>query len=232
MNGNLHVIGAGGVGSWLTPSLCLLTSPKQVWVHDGDRLEGCNLNRQLFTTGDIGQNKAVALARKYGCRAIAEYFTFGQEGLNESDFLICCADNNPARNAALMECDAQGCQAIIAANEKNSAEAYFYISDSAGTPADPRVYYPQIVTDHADDPRAAAIGCTGEAQVQSPQLVSANFMAASLAQWLFVLWGLEVPKLSSNIIPSLPYHLRANMSRLEQKLVRDALKPQEQERTA
>lgn len=231
MIGSIHIIGAGGVGSWLTPSLCLLTSPEKIWLHDGDQLEAKNLNRQLFTPQDIGRNKAEALASKYHCLAVPEYFSFGVMEMNSLDWIIVCADNNPARYAALQECDVNNCFCIIAANEKNSAEAYYYEPGWQQTKLDPRTYYPQIATDRADDPRAQAIGCTGEIQKQSPQLVSANFMAASLAQWLFVLWALEFPKLSPKVIPKLPYKLVANMSSLEQFKVGDALKPVE-ERTA
>ena len=66
--------------------------------------------------------------------------------------------------------------------------------------------------------------CTGEAQKANPQLVSANFMAAALAQQLFVLWIMEKPKLDSEVVSKLPFHLRSNLSRLEFIRVEDALK--------
>ena len=57
-----YIIGCGGVGSWLAPSLCLLRSPQEVILVDGDTLETKNLNRQLFTPEQVGSNKAEALA--------------------------------------------------------------------------------------------------------------------------------------------------------------------------
>lgn len=225
MNGTIHIVGCGGVGSWLAPSLCLLTSPKQIVLHDGDVLEPKNLNRQLFTLHDIGRNKAEALADKYGCGAEGKYFAAGNHEFLEDDWIICCADNNPARMNCIMQTDNSACHLIVAANEKTSAEAYYHDPDTDGIPH-PLDYYPEIETDHANDPRAAAIGCTGEAQQQTPQLVSANFMAASLAQWLFVLWAIEVPKLDPQSITHLPYKLVANASRLETHLIRD-YKPKE-----
>jgi len=54
-----------------------------------------------------------------------------------------------------------------------------------GTPCDPRVYYPDILTDTTGSPIHAA-GCTGEAQDETPQLVLANMWAA--AHMLHLLW--------------------------------------------
>lgn len=211
-----YIIGVGGVGSWLAPAICLLKKPENVTVIDGDRLEPKNMNRQLFTEDDIGRNKADALARKYKCRAIGEYFSLGKIELHRGDVLLVCADNNPARLAALREADrTEDITVIVAANETHSAEAYVYNRAWRDTKADPRVYYPSISTDRAGDPQAAAIGCTGEAQTGNPQLVTANCMAASLAGHLFVLWTITVRKLEKETIPKLPHILRSNMSKLE-----------------
>lgn len=228
-HGNVYVIGAGGVGSWLIPSLCKLISPDRVMVCDGDRLEPKNLDRQFYKQSDIGKNKAAASAALYGCRSCEQYYTAGMLEFVDNDFLICCADNDPARIACLESVDRYGCSTIIAANEKHSAEAYFYYLPLRETRFDPRVYYPHLLTNKDNDPRAAAIGCTGEAQVQSPQLVSANFMAASLAQWLFVLWGLMAPELSEQTIARLPYHLIGNMSSLETRTLKADEKTKERE---
>ena len=232
MNGTIHLIGVGGVGSWLAYSLTKLVRPDQVKLYDGDTLELKNLDRQFFSKSDIGKNKAEVLGAKLGCQFYGEFYSSHTHEFGPRDWLICCADNNAARRACLEDVDRAGIQVIIAANEKTSAEAYYYdgIEDGwiDGTlrdgPLDPRVYYPELARDDAPDPRAQAIGCTGVAQEQTPQLVSANFMAASLAQWLFVLWAIELPKLENPKVENLPYRLVANVSRLEHHLVRDALK--------
>lgn len=209
------IIGAGGGGSWLLPSMAMLIGKKNVLVMDGDTLERKNLNRQLFTEDDLGENKAKALGRKYGCEAIEGWYSFGCLRHQRDDWLISCADNHACRHAILRSCDEYGCKALIAANEKTSAEAYFYRKDWAESPLDPRIYYPDIVTDKSDDPTRPE-GCTGEAQVATPQLVSANFMAVGLAQWLFVFWQLKRPGFGKVDESNFPYHLRANMSKLEQ----------------
>lgn len=216
------IIGCGGVGSFLAPSISLLVGAHYVRLVDGDTLEVKNLNRQLFGQESIGKNKASELAKKYGCEATPDFYSYGQTAHDPDDVLICVVDNHPARNDVLRACDAYGCCAIIAANETHSAEAYYYRSDWKGTPLDPRVYYPDIETKHDGDPRAAAIGCTGVAQRENPQLVSANFMAAALAQHLFVLWVTEMPKFDPSITGKLPYKLVANLTRLETFRVEDA----------
>lgn len=212
---NIHILGAGGVGSWLTPAICMLVGPERVNVIDGDTLETKNLNRQLFTNDDIGKNKADALAARYGCQSIPKYYTHGDIEVGRGDWLLVGVDNNPARKGALESCDACGCLAIFGANEVTSAEAYYYHPRWKDGPMDPRVYYPEIGTDLRFDPRSAAIGCTGEAQERNRQLVSANFMAASLIQHLFVLWEIERKHQTRESMPYVPYLLRQNLTKFE-----------------
>lgn len=228
----VHIVGAGGVGSWLVPSLCCLVGPQRIIVYDGDKLEAKNLSRQFYTANDIGKNKAEALAAKYGCVGVPSYYSFGMVDLSDDDWVICCADNNPARAECLMATGEADAKVIIAANEKTSAEALHwsnFVEDCTDDP--PEDHYPGLWDDKRDDPRAAAIGCTGAAQEQTPQLVSANFMAASLAQWLFVLWALEAPSLDLETLTKLPFKLVANMTRLETYRL-GKLAPETQERTA
>lgn len=209
-----YIIGCGGIGSWLAPSLCLLVGRENLVLVDGDSIEEKNLNRQLFSERDIGKYKVHALREKCGGGCVSEYYSFGSIQHQPSDWLFVCVDNNPARLSALRACDHFGCSAIIAANETTSSEAYFYIPKWKDTLIDPRVYYPEILTDHANDPQRPG-GCTGEAQRENPQLVSANFSAAALAQNLYVLWGMKSSTITRETLPMIPFHYRANISRLE-----------------
>jgi molybdopterin/thiamine biosynthesis adenylyltransferase len=218
----IHIIGAGGVGSWLTPAMCLLQEPENICVIDGDILERKNLNRQLFTERDIGKSKAEALAEKYGCRAMSSWYSNGLIEVSKMDWILCCVDNNPARADVLATCDEAKCRAIFGANETHSSEAYYYEPSWKGTKLDPRVYYPEIESDKSDDPRRASIGCTGEAQRQNRQLVTANFMAAALMQHMFVLWSMERPKLDKEALPHLPFKSRQNLTKTETFKVKDA----------
>jgi len=210
-----YIIGCGGVGSAIVPSFCLLKSPGDITLVDGDIIKRENLDRQMFDAAQIGMNKAQALAARYGCRFIPEWFARDKIRHYRNDWLICLVDNHRTRLETLEVCDEHGCQAVFAANEMHSSEAYYYRRQWQGTLRDPRVYYPEINTDRSGDPRAASIGCTGEAQVNNRQLASANFMAAALAEHLFVLWHLKAPRMDKETVTLLPYKFAANLSKLE-----------------
>ena len=217
------VIGCGGVGSWLAPALCLLRSPQEVTLVDGDKLEKKNLNRQLFTENDIGDYKANALAEKYGCTSIPRWYSLGDMEHDVGDWIFCCVDNNPARMAVLAAADEQGAYAIFAANETTSSEAYYYRRAWKDTALDPRVYYPEMMEDRSNDPRDGAIGCTGEAQEQNRQLVTANLSAASLALNLFVVWGIKAQTLDKETMPMLPFKYVSNMTKLETFRIKETM---------
>jgi len=210
-----YIIGCGGVGSAIVPSFCLLKSPEEITLIDGDTIERKNLNRQMFTAAQIGLNKAQALAIRYGCRFLAEWFARGKWRHYRSDWLICLVDNHRTRLETLEVCDETGAQAIFAANEMHSSEAYYYRRAWKGTLRDPRVYYPEISKDRSGDPRRASVGCTGDVQENNRQLVSANLMAAALAEHLFVLWQMKAPRLDTETVAGLPHKLAANLSKLE-----------------
>lgn len=219
-----YIIGCGGVGSWLAPALVMLAGREEVTLVDGDSLEQKNMNRQLFDESHIGMNKAEALAQKYGCHHIPKWYSPTLMPHESEDWLFGVVDNHPARMAVLASCDMYGCRALFAANETHSSEAFIYQPRWKGTAIDPRVYYPEMVTDRSGDPMAAAIGCTGEAQKENRQLVTANFMAAALVAHLYVLWAMEVRKMDKEALPFLPYKKVNNLSRMEDFLVGDRLK--------
>lgn len=207
------IVGAGGVGSWLAPAVCLLVRPENVVIIDGDALEPGNLNRQLFDTDALGMNKAEALAEKYNCQSIGTYYYDGlMPDLGRDDWLLSCVDNHPARRSLLATCDQDGCQAVFGGNETTSAEAFYYQQCWKGSPMDPRVFYPEIATDEANDPRVRAVGCTGVIQETKRQLVTANLMAASLMGHLLAVWHLEAPKTCKELRKHLPFHLIQNLS--------------------
>ena len=155
---------------------------------DGDTLEEKNLDRQLFSPGQIGRKKADALKEVYGISAsVCSYFNSGMAvelKLNSDDVLWCCADNHACRLNVLRACDRYECRAVFGANEYEEAEAYWYESSLLNTLNDPRIFYPVITSDRSGDPLAPE-GCTGDAQVASPQLVLANDWASSMMLQLF-----------------------------------------------
>ncbi len=214
----VFVIGGGGGGSHLVGPLCMLIGKENVIVMDGDTIEEKNLNRQLFTREDIGRNKSDALAERYGCEALPEWFAFGARSYEKGSWFIGCVDNMPGRAAILETCDFEDCCAVIAGNETYSADAYVYFPRWKNTPLDPRVYFTEILSDTSGDPRRAGIGCTGEAQEKTPQLVVANLLGAALAIRLFEIWTGIAMKMK-NQWEKLPYRLVANHTRLETHLI-------------
>lgn len=125
---NLTLIGCGGTGSWLAPSLAriarLLVDKFDRRVNlvfiDGDRVEVKNVYRQNFAPAEVGRNKAVSLAFRYGLAwgveiaAVDRPFSTGIADalghMNDRDQLpvvIGCVDNHIARLAIRDLVDAQ-----------------------------------------------------------------------------------------------------------------------------
>ncbi len=62
------VIGCGGTGGWVIPHLARLIRSLGVGsltIADGDTVEVKNLTRQNFVASDVGENKSLALAKRY-----------------------------------------------------------------------------------------------------------------------------------------------------------------------
>lgn len=104
------IIGLGGIGSQLLPSLLhYLHSQKfggPVVLMDGDLYEEKNLNRQLVPEDGLGMNKADALSIQFGNRLPTlsfETLPFYLDETNtslviqEDDFVVCGVDNHYTR---------------------------------------------------------------------------------------------------------------------------------------
>ena len=177
----LAVVGCGGVGSWVAIGLSRLKH--KVVLIDGDKIERKNLDRQLFTEADIGKHKAEALANRINSMLGTEYAydnTYVSPGWTcNVDAVLCCVDNNPARIACLEWADATKRPVIIGANEVLSSEAYLYCGD-IGSPTDPRVMYPSMLTDHSGDPLSPCAALAAD----NTQSAAANYNAAHGVLWL------------------------------------------------
>lgn len=109
MPSRIVLIGLGGIGSQLLPSLVRYLSfrpePRPLLVLvDGDAYEPGNRSRQLFPDDALGTNKAEALARVFrggglAVQAIAEYVSADNVGLvvREGDVCLLAVDNHPTR---------------------------------------------------------------------------------------------------------------------------------------
>jgi len=200
---NIILVGCGGTGGFIAQ--CLAKSTKRpVVLVDGDTFEKKNLDRQLHDTSVIGKNKAevrhAVFAETASCKMsfVPKYLDVNFKP-EKYPLFMCAVDNHPARKLCLGLADEyKGC-AIITGNETIDAEAYFYEYKWKDSPHDPRVYYPDINTNHSGDP---LMPCTGDALLTNPQLAIANMMSASLAMWLFHFWFMTRPdKANSDLFP-------------------------------
>lgn len=103
----VHLIGAGGNGGQMLSALARINHALlalgekgiHVEVFDPDTVESPNIGRQLFTEGDLGQNKAICLVSRFNrCfgthwKALAEKYT--PNGV--PNIIISCVDNKDTR---------------------------------------------------------------------------------------------------------------------------------------
>ena len=187
------LLGAGGVASYLVPAWCKTFPYDNLIIMDGDRLEKRNLDRQLFDSSAIGQYKATALAEKYGCHAINEYFdstNLSSNGLEPKDIscILCAVDNHVARYEAIKYSHnnrSWDISTIIGANEYWTSQAYIFNPTIQEMYLDnkpwPLFKYPEIATDKSHDPTNPS--CV-EQQESAPQLAGVNMITASLMMQL------------------------------------------------
>ena len=116
----IHLIGCGGIGSWLAPHLARITKLLQEFRHinvrlafwDYDAVEEKNIFRQNFCEAEIGMNKAETLARRYGTawglEIVALPVSFSTDAMYRNNLgdrygdsglpvFITCVDNNKPR---------------------------------------------------------------------------------------------------------------------------------------
>ncbi len=124
----LILIGCGGTGSWLAPHVVRLARllrevhDQQVSVVfcDHDHVEEKNIFRQNFCEAEIGRNKALSLAQRYGhawgipiaaidqrfSRAIATKNDFAPSyNDQQTSVFITCVDNNTSRREVAKLCE-------------------------------------------------------------------------------------------------------------------------------
>ena len=187
------IIGAGGVASYLLPVLNK-TFKLSGMLYDADIHEERNLDRQKFDNRYIGLNKAMALLTHNKINDIAPVMEYWDDNSlidnwrqlidAEIQLIICVADNHRARRDALEVGDRLNLPVFIAANALSTSQAYVYLPSWIALPQDPRVRYPELLTEDGNSP----LSCQGELQEAEPQLAIANQVAASFLCWLIWLW--------------------------------------------
>lgn len=223
------IVGLGGSGGWTLQML--LKSPQQgnIVLVDGDKWEDKNLDRCLVDSRYVGRPKtssAEALLVKGGwggrVQAIPEYLSSSGAawdalvGVQTRLRLFACVDNHVARRACLELADTRyeqhGLDTVVAlpANEIKSAAADVYLPTWRYTPLDPRIRYPEIMTDNGNDPLSPS--CTGELAESAPQLALSNGLAAFSAMYLMRTWAEEEPaRRESEFYPQLQAKLAVSI---------------------
>ena len=108
MPDRIVLVGLGGIGSQLLPSLvrylAFRSEPRPVLaLVDGDAYEPANRTRQVFPDGAIGTNKAEALAEAYRgaliVQAVADYLTEDTIAavIRDGDVVLLAVDNHWTR---------------------------------------------------------------------------------------------------------------------------------------
>ena len=228
----VYLIGAGGTASYLMPVLARAIRNSDIsgiTIIDRDTMEGKNIDRQQYKLESVGEPKAVVLADQIQPICSVPVLPFVQwfhadVPVDDRSVLIACADNHPARLAVLEVCDKTNSRAIICGNETYYADAYYYEPSFAGTLADPRIRYPEIVTDKTDDPVHPP--CNAEETLdETPQLAAANFLSASFAMQLFQLWVQLVPEMDMKEVRNLlPIEYSGNKTTITKLTLEDIQK--------
>ena len=198
------IVGAGGIGSNLFEALSLLLSyhpngTPTIRIADGDIFEEKNLARQLFPAEYVGENKARVLARKMWDRIPSiSYFDkyINNDNIHEVFnylpgplLVIMCVDNDATRRLLLDHlADKQNYHWISAGNGLSAVSCHYYTP--GGKYAHPLERYMNL-----REPADRIPGGCGEIVQSHPQIIGANFMAASaiLSMVTTLLDGKPVP---------------------------------------
>jgi len=141
----LILIGCGGTGSWLAPHIVRIARllhearDQQVSVvfWDHDHVEPKNIFRQNFCEAEIGENKALALAQRYGHawgipiaaidkpvnKSIATKNEFVPSYSDQrTTVFVTCVDNNKARREVAKMCESWPIWWVDTGNRKTSGQ--------------------------------------------------------------------------------------------------------------
>lgn len=133
------IVGGGGIGGEIAEGLCR-KGIGYLCILDHDAVELSNLNRQHFFKKDLGNNKAVSLARNLAehCHAgtILEAFALSFQDALASNidvtttFVVCGVDNAEARVAVSKYFRRFGIPAIFIAVDYHAESGYVFVQDA------------------------------------------------------------------------------------------------------
>jgi molybdopterin/thiamine biosynthesis adenylyltransferase len=201
MPSRVVLVGCGGIGSQLagplTRYLASRPEPRPLLVLvDGDAFEAGNLSRQACTAGDLGVNKAEALARVarsvgLAVQVVPEYVGGANVGhlVREGDLVLLAVDNHPARALVDRHVAALRDATLISGGNDETDGNVQLVRRRDGWSVDGHLLeiHPEI--GEADgDPEPGADGCLARMD-ERPQLLATNLMVASAM--LSCLWQLS-----------------------------------------
>lgn len=180
------VLGAGGTGSWLIPSLSKLDV--NAVIIDGDFIEEKNTLRQNFSNSEVGSMKAEVLGEKFDFPYVTEFID-STEMLEEiiSEFpenqvpvFVGCLDNNGTRH--LIHDLFKKKDDIIwvdSGNGERHGQTFVAIKEKGEVKMKSPVDIDEVfaVVD-GDERRPDQISCAEQSE-SAPQNVTANVMAAA-----------------------------------------------------
>ena len=194
---HVFVIGLGGTGSHLIGPLVQLMrfhpeGTNEFTLIDGDDYELGNAKRQVIKNGWVGTNKAQATADRLGretIRVIPKFidknsFTkiVNKEVSKDDSFLVIpTVDNNATRKAILEALDEGGYTNFVWASPGNgfdTGQLVLYIKENGVA----LTLHPTLKCPNLANPRdaiPAEDGCERHIN-SSPQLITANFLAAGI----------------------------------------------------
>jgi molybdopterin/thiamine biosynthesis adenylyltransferase len=183
------LVGLGGIGSQLVPSLvrylAFRPDPRPVVVLvDGDAYEPDNRTRQVFPESAIGTNKAEALAEVYRgltVQAVADYLTEANVAtvIRDRDVVLLAVDNHWTR--FLVDRHIAGLQEVTlisGGNDETDGNVQL-VRRRDGESVDGSLAEIHVEIGRATEAEfAARNGCERQAE-ERPQLVVTNLMVAS-----------------------------------------------------
>lgn len=206
------VIGCGGTGSWLVPHIVRLArlakdaaeGPRQVQVDlwDPDTVEEKNIYRQNFSAAEIGLNKAIALAFRYGTAWGVEVraHPISFEGKGSPDVIVGCVDNHLARRAihklyfddrigpAWIDCgNAADSGQVLIGNSLHRPELAFPVGDVCVALPLPTVQHPELLQPAPPDqhPFLELMSCAEQALYGNQGLTVNAKIAAEAADYFY-----------------------------------------------
>ena len=205
---SVHVVGAGGTGSWLLVPLARFLAAERyegaLHIWDGDKFENDNAARQQFSAAQVNSNKAAAqcaslllLHPNLNVRAHAAYV--GEQNVDalmtEGGAILVCVDNHPARVLlARGLCALNNAYLITCGNELTDGNVHITIRQ------DGYDLLPTLLDRHPElaESRQGArgAGCADQIAQGVTQLLPTNFLAAAYALAAFVnVWQLPAEAL-------------------------------------